>query len=493
MKNLNKNIAIIGSGMAGLAAAIRLAHAGNSVDVFEANSYPGGKLSEFSQGLYRFDAGPSLFTLPQLVLDLLALAGMSEKEFPYIQLEKGCHYFYEDGTRLIAYHNSEKFGQELEAKLGLDPKPVLDYLEKAKFKYQATSPLFIESSLHQLKTFTSKKTLKGLAAIPKLNLFETMHQQNQRELKEPHLVQFFNRYATYNGSNPYQAPAILNMIPHLEHGIGTFFPKNGMIQITNSLVEAAKKLGVQFHFNQKVDKILVENKQAIGIQIGSNRKLFDTVISNMDVHPTYRKLLQEQEAPENLLVQEKSSSAIIFYWGIKKHFPELDLHNIFFSKDYKGEFEAIFKQKTLHPDPTVYVNISSKYLPSDAPENCENWFVMINAPTNIGQDWDAWIAQTRERILNKLSRILKTDIGALIENESVLDPRLIEQKTSSFGGSLYGNASNNKYAAFLRHANFSKKIKGLYFCGGSVHPGGGIPLCINSGKLVAEMVTDSKD
>jgi phytoene desaturase len=493
MKNGNKKIAIIGSGMAGLATAIRLAHAGNSVEVFEANSYPGGKLSEFTQGQYRFDAGPSLFTLPQLVLDLLALAGMSKNDFPFIQLEKGCHYFYEDGTRLIAYHNQEKFAKEIKSKLGVEPKPVLDYLEKAKFKYQATAPLFIESSLHQLKTFTSRKTLKGLAAIPRLNLFETMQQQNQRELKEPHLVQFFNRYATYNGSNPYQAPAILNMIPHLEHGIGTFFPKNGMIQITNSLVQAAKKLGVQFHFNQKVDKILVENKQAIGIQIGSNRKLFDRVVSNMDVHPTYRKLLQEQEAPENLLVQEKSSSAIIFYWGIKKAFPELDLHNIFFSEDYQGEFDAIFKKKTLHHDPTVYINISSKYLPSDAPENCENWFVMINVPTNIGQDWDAWITQSRERILTKLSRILNTDIVAFIENESVLDPRLIEQKTSSFGGSLYGNASNNKYAAFLRHANFSKKIKGLYFCGGSVHPGGGIPLCLNSGKLVAEIITDSKD
>jgi phytoene desaturase len=486
---MNKNtIAVIGSGMAGLAVAIRLAAKGNQVSIFEANAYAGGKLSEFTQGEYRFDAGPSLFTLPQLVLDLLQLAQIPESDFPYIKLEQGCHYFYEDGTRIIAWADRAKFIQEIKNKLMVEPKVLENYLDKAKYKYENTAPLFVESSLHKWGTYFQKKTLKGLAAVPHLNLFETMHAQNSRDLQEPHLVQFFNRYATYNGSNPYAAPALLNMIPHLEMGIGTYFPKNGMHQITDSLVKAAKKLGVNFHFNEKVSRILHHNKVVSGIETEKASYSFSHVISNMDINPTYRKLLPDVAPPENLLVQEKSSSAIIFYWGIQKTFKELDLHNIFFSANYEEEFTHIFKTKQFYADPTIYLNISSKYKPDDAPAGNENWFVMINVPPNTGQDWDQWIAEARLAVLQKLSRILGTEIGPLIANESILDPRLIESKTSSFGGSLYGNASNNRYAAFLRHANYSSQIKGLYFCGGSVHPGGGIPLCLNSGKIVAEMV-----
>jgi phytoene desaturase len=487
---LKKKVIIIGAGVGGLATAIRLSHAGFTVDIFESNEYPGGKLSDFVQGNYRFDAGPSLFTLPHLVQELLLLAKISAQDFPVIKLEKGCHYFYDDGIRLNAYHDQKLFGEELQKKLGVDPQIVFDYLSSAQKKYESTAPLFLESSLHLPKTYFSKKTLKGILAMPSLNLFETMNQQNVRDLKNPHLVQFFNRFATYNGSNPFVAPAILNMIPHLEHGIGTFFPKHGMIQITNSLMAAAEKLGVNFHFNKKVNAIKVESGRVKGIGVDEKIILADLVVSNMDVHPTYRKLLSDQKAPEGLLAQEKSSSAIIFYWGIKHQFSEMDLHNIFFSSNYEEEFDYIFKRKELYNDPTIYVNISSKYLPSDAPANCENWFVMINVPGNIGQDWDDYIARARVNILAKLSRLLKQSIEPLIENESVLDPRLIESKTSSFGGALYGNASNNRYAAFLRHANFSSKIKGLYFCGGSVHPGGGIPLCLSSGKIVSEIILE---
>lgn len=487
-KKSKKNIAIIGAGIAGMAAAVRLSAAGHSVSVFESNAYTGGKLSEFWQGAYRFDAGPSLFTMPQMVLDLLKLANMDSHAFPYEKLEKCCNYFYEDGVRFSSFHDLQKFSEEISLKLHTDPKPVMAYLENAKFKYEVCSPLFLQSSLHKGKTYLSKTALKGVLAMPKLNLFQTMHQQNLADLKEPHLVQYFNRFATYNGSNPYEAPAILNMIPHLEHGIGSYFPKNGMYQITKSIQQAAEKLGVKFYLNSRIDKIEIDHEKVSGIWLNQNFLPFDTVVSNMDILPTYRRLLPQVKAPQKLLEQEKSSSAIIFYWGIKKSFPELHLHNIFFSQNYEAEFNSIFKQKNLYHDPTVYLNISSKLNPTDAPPHSENWFVMVNVPPNTGQDWEPLIAQCKQHVVAKLNRMLGVNLHDIIENESILDPRSIEQKTSSFGGSLYGNASNNRYAAFLRHANFSSRVRGLFFCGGSVHPGGGIPLCLSSGKLVAEMI-----
>jgi phytoene dehydrogenase-like protein len=208
----------------------------------------------------------------------------------------------------------------------------------------------------------------------------------------------------------------------------------------------------------------------------------------MDIVATYKHLLPDAKHPEKLLSQPKSSSALIFYWGIRKEFPNLDVHNIFFSKNYQAEFEHIFKHKTIYHDPTIYVNIGSKGEPADAPAGCETWFVMINTPNNTGQDWHKLTAETRKNVLQKLSRLLNTNIEPLIEVESTLDARSIEAKTFSSQGALYGNSSNNRYAAFLRHANFSKQFKNLYFVGGSVHPGGGIPLCLSSAAITSSLI-----
>lgn len=485
-------VTIIGSGIAGLAIAVRLACAGHQVTVFEANTYPGGKLSEIYSDGFRFDAGPSLFTLPQLVDELFSLAGkLPQDHFSYIQLNKACNYFFEDGTRFSSFHSRDEMASELINKLGIkDTRPFFKHLDNAKFRYEITAPIFIEKSLHRLKNYFSIETLKGILSAGKLNLFESMSKENEKVFSNKHLQSYFNRFATYNGSNPYQTPALLNMIPHLEHNIGSYFPIKGMHSITQSIFALAKELGVEFHFNSKVEEILVKNNKACGVKVNSFEYLSDVVVSNMDIHPTYKKLLPNVKAPNRILKQEKSSSALIFYWGINKVFEELDLHNILFTENYKEEFEAIFNKKIIYQDPTIYINITSKLKTDDAPKDCENWFVMINVPNNQGQDWDTFIAEAKTNILQKIKRVLKVDVGNLILTEQILDPRSIETKTSSFAGALYGNASNNKYAAFLRHKNFSSKIAGLYFCGGSVHPGGGIPLCLNSAKIVSQLISE---
>ncbi|MBB6005165.1 1-hydroxycarotenoid 3,4-desaturase CrtD [Arcicella rosea] len=489
-----KKVAIIGAGIGGISTAIRLAHKGFEVSVFEANSYAGGKLSSFDLNGYRFDAGPSLFTLPNLVEELFELVGKNPKEyFEYTKLPDICHYFWEDATKLTAWAENERFAKEVEDVTGEPAQKILDFLKDSAFKYEVLDGLFLQDSLHKFSTWTSAKALKGYLNLPKLGIFGTMNDANEKLFKNPKIVQLFNRYATYNGSDPYQTPATLNIIPHLEYNIGAFFPKKGMVSITNSLVKLAEDLGVQFLYESKVEEILVEKDKVSGIRYSNISeknisKAFDVVVSNMDVTPTYRKLMPNQKHPDRLLNQPKSSSGVIFYWGIKKQFAELGLHNIFFSDDYQQEFNTMFQEKTISQDPTVYINITSKLKPDDAPEGCENWFVLINAPANEGQNWDKIIADTRQNVIQKVSRILGENIADLIECEEILDPRTIESKTSSAQGALYGNSSNNRYAAFLRHANFSSKIKNLYFVGGSVHPGGGIPLAISSAKIAAKYI-----
>ena len=483
--------AIIGSGIAGIATAIRLAIKGNEVIVYEKNGYPGGKLSEVKQDGYRFDAGPSLFTMPQYVDDLFRLAGRNPADyFRYLKLETACKYFFEDGTIINAYTDQQEFATEVESKLGVASNILLNHLNHSSGIYNAVGKLFMEKSLHQLRNYLSWDTIKAMAGIHRLDLMKTLNQANESRLKHPKLVQIFNRFATYNGSNPYVAPGILNIIPNLEHNFGAFFPAGGMYSIILSLFKLAKELGVQFELNSSVEKINVSENKVNGVKVNDQLIYFDRIISNADVYPTYQYLLNGQlksGIPHKTLNQERSSSALIFYWGIKKQFDNLDLHNIFFSEDYKEEFDHIFTKQDVYNDPTVYVNITSKYAPKDAPNGCENWFVMINVPYNRGQDWDSIIKRSRNNIIKKLSRLLKADIAGLIETEAILEPRTIESKTSSFRGSLYGSSHNDRFAAFKRHPNFSQQIKGLYFCGGSVHPGGGIPLCLLSAKIVEEV------
>jgi phytoene dehydrogenase-like protein len=175
---------------------------------------------------------------------------------------------------------------------------------------------------------------------------------------------------------------------------------------------------------------------------------------------------------------------------MKGTFPELDVHNIFFSANYQEEFDYLFKKKDIFDDPTIYIYISSKYRNSDAPEGCENWFVMINAPADTGQNWKEIISLSRQRILEKLERILTKKLSGNIVNEGILSPPEIAKQTGSVNGSIYGSSSNSRYASFNRHANFRSDISGLYFVGGSVHPGGGIPLCLSSARIVDGLVKE---
>ncbi len=488
-RNKNKNVVIIGAGIASLATAIRLRSAGYEVTVFEANDYPGGKLTAFSKQGYRFDMGPSLFTMPHFIEDLFQTANQPIQDyFQYYKKDIICNYFYEDGTIFSAFADANQFAKSAAETFNVKEETLLNYFRKSKKKYDLTASLFLEKSLHKPSTYLNTSTLKAIFNINSLDISDTLSEYNSKVFQDQRLVQFFNRFATYNGSSPYQTPGIMSMIPHLEQYFGTFFPKGGMHSITTSLFKLAEAIGVTFKFNNTVDEIVVADGKAAGIiSLGIPFKA-DIVVSNSDVVPTYRRLLKQFKAPEKILEQPRSSSALIFYWGITKQFPRLDLHNIFFSEDYKTEFDYIFNQKEVYKDPTVYINISSKEEPTDAPEGHENWFTMVNVPSNTGQNWDEIIEKTRANIISKLSRLLKEDISEIISFEQILDPRTIELNTQSYQGALYGAASNNKFAAFLRHPNFKSEISDLYFCGGSVHPGGGIPLCLLSGKIVSELI-----
>ncbi len=485
---------VIGAGVGGMAAAIRLAVSGFDVVVYESNPEPGGKLTHFTQQGFQFDAGPSLFTQPHILEELFVLAG--ERMSDYLQYDSvpyACHYFYEDGTDIRASADPVLLAAELEAKTGEPPEHVQRYLKESAQLYQTVGTIFLDHSLHKPATFSKVPWLKLAGTLRRSHLFGTMHERNARSFRSEKIVQLFNRFATYNGSTPYRAPGMLTLIPHLEHNEGVFYPHGGMISITRALYQLAIRKGVQFCFNQPVSRIIHTRNGVAGVVVNGVNQPAHVVVSNADAYFTYKHLLQDERKAQKIGRQERSSSAMVFYWGIGKEFPQLDLHNIFFAKDYAAEFDHLFRLKKIYQDPTVYVNITSKCEPGiQAPAGMENWFVMVNAPAVTNQDWESYRAIYRRAILDKLSRLLGQSIEPLIRTEAVLDPLAIAAKTSSFRGALYGTSSNSKLAAFLRHPNFAAQIPGLYFVGGTVHPGGGIPLCLRSAAIAAGMIIQQK-
>ena len=489
-----QRVAVIGSGIGGLSSAIMFAAKGYRVEVFEQASRPGGKINEWRMDGFRFDTGPSLFTFPELTTELFRLCGENPGDhFRYHPVETSCKYFWEDGTVINAWQQPGDFAAEIEQVTGLKGEKVKAYLKESEALYDLAGESFLFYSLHKASNFLRPQFLKTIINSLKLDPFRTMHQRNRKWLSHPRVVQLFDRYATYNGSSPYKTPATLRMIAHLEHNMGTFFPERGMYSIVESLVALAKRQGVVFHFNARVQKVNTHGGKVTGIRVNDLEIPFDIVVSDVDIVNFYRRLLPGIPIPKKQLTLERSSSAVIFYWGINRTFPDLKLHNILFSEDYPGEFNHLFNTRTLSPDPTVYLFISSKMVRGDAPEGSENWYVMINAPENIGQDWDQLMKETRRNILDKIRRTLKIDLEPHIVAEAMADPRNIEEETGSYRGSLYGLSSNNMMSAFNRHPNFRSKIKNLYFAGGSVHPGGGIPLCLASAKIIDREIPNLKE
>ena len=486
---MKKKVIIIGSGIAGLAVSIRLKSKGYSVEVYEKNKNVGGKLSDFYIDKFRHDFGPKLFTMPNLIEDIFENAGVNtDKYFKYDKLEIACKYFWDDGQIFNAYSDSQKFINEVHKNFNKHENKVEEYIFNSKKKFNLVKKIFLEKSLHKISTYLSLDSLKAILNFLQLNIFISLNSLNRRYFKDEKLIQLFNRFATYNGSSPYLTSGIMSIIQHLEHDLGVFMPRKGISDISYSLYNLAIDLGVKFHFNSEIDNIIIKNKSAVGVSINKINHKADIIISNMDINLTYDRLLKGYKKPFFIKNYQPSSSAVVFYWNMNKSFSNINVHNIIFSRDQKKEFDYIFNKKSIYDDPTVYICSTSKIVKEDAPIGSENWFILINSPFDSGQDWKKIKKTLRDNIIKKINSTLKVDIESNIVGEKILTPIEIEIETLSKFGALYGSSSNSLQSAFIRHPNFSKNINNLYFCGGSVHPGGGIPLCLNSAKIVSDLI-----
>ncbi|MBN1541741.1 phytoene desaturase [candidate division KSB1 bacterium] len=485
-----KKVAVIGGGLAGLSGAIHLQKNGFDVDIYEQNDQLGGKTGEYRWNGFRWDTGPSLITLPFVIEELFETAGEKrEKALPWIAVDPLCRYFWTEGARLDAAANFSRLQNEIESFSPGQGDATNRFLAYSKRIWDITADLFLTAPIHELKTWLNLKTLRRLFLLHQIDPLHTVDQGVRRFFKDPRLIQLFDRYATYNGSDPFQAPATLNIIPYVECVLGGYYLHGGIYRLVEELQRLADNLGVRIHTRHKVDKIHHQNGVVTGIQVDDHRLPVDAVLCNADVVQSFRSLIDGFPAEQKKLERlEPSLSGIVFLWAVNRKHEGLAHHNIFFSNDYRREFVQIFAENRVPDDPTVYVAITSKTDPMDAPPGQENWFVLVNAPYLQNQEpQKETLTTVRQNVLNRLLQN-GFDARKQIVHEHVISPQDFFLRYGSNRGSIYGISSNSRKTAFQRPANRSRRIRGLYFAGGSVHPGGGIPLVLLSGKLAAGLI-----
>lgn len=463
--------AVIGAGIGGLAVAALLAKAGQTVTLFEKNERVGGKLGWLEEGGYTWDTGPSLLTMPHVFQRLWAQLGRRlEDDLTLIPLPITCRYRWTDGTCI-----------DEDAAFWRRPE-VARFLEYARGLYEVSAGAFLENPLGEWHRQLTWANLPKLRHLPKIASFQTLDQTVRRFFgPDRHLVQLFDRFATYNGSSPYQTPTAFNIIAYVEAHFGGWYIRGGLFEIARALERICRELGVEIH---------------LGHEVKTRPAGFDATVCNQDVLSAIPRFLGKVagQAPRRPEIdhpaarpspREMSMSGLVMYLGVERSFPRLSHHNIFFSDDYPAEFRQIFAGQPAD-EPTIYVAIHSKADPARAPAGCENWFVLVNAPC---APWTADAQGYGDGIIGRLeTRFGCAGLRAAIRVRRHFTPSDFETRYLAHAGSLYGYASHGVRAAFQRPAMSPKGAPGFYFVGGSTHPGGGLPLVVLGAQMAARKV-----
>jgi phytoene desaturase len=483
-----KKILVIGAGLGGLAAAIPLARAGHQVEVWEKNGEPGGKLKNLHLDGFSWGTGPSLLTMPHVLRDLFASAGERlEDHLDLVRLDSACRYFWTDGTVI-----------DEDAAFWARPE-IVEFLQYARGIYELSGEAFLTRPPSEFWRAFTPANLSKLRHLPKVATTRTLATEVQRRISDPHLRQIFLRFATYNGSSPYLTPATFNIIPYVEAEFGAWYVRGGMARIAQALTALAQRNGVHLRYNTTAT--LWDGLEAIA-QDGA-RTNADFLICNADVlhalghraaadggPPGFLSAMARPREQKKLLAPQLSTSGFILFLGVRGLDPRLAHHNIFFSDDHANEFAEIHGKKISPTEPTIYISVSSRTDPAHAPPGHDNYFILVNAPArDPNQPWTTAEAQRyRDLVLARLQRFGFDDLPQRIATESIFTPTDFALRDLAHHGALYGWASHSIRTSLFRPPLRAAGTRNVFFAGGTTHPGGGIPLVLLSGKMVAALI-----
>lgn len=490
MNHHRPRIVVVGAGIGGLSAAISLAARGARVTVAERLDRPGGKMGEVRAEGFRWDTGPSVITMRHVYEKLFSLAGRALDDYLELTpLHPITRYFWPDGVMIDALADEAAMYEVIRDTFGPeDANGYRRFMRYARRLHDIVGGPFL---------YRHKPSWRDLLSLPladvlRIDALRTMHQAIASYFKSPHLVQLFDRFATYNGSSPYRAPATLNVIAYVEMAQGAWYPRGGVFEFARAWERLANELGVEIRYGEPVQEICVRSGVAEGVRLAGGAVLpADAVVCNVDYVWAQRTLLPAH-GRKRAKVLEPSCSGFVMLLGIRGEFPHLAHHNIFFTQDYPREFEDIFDRRIAPSDPTLYLCITSKSDPDHAPAGCENWFILVNAPAlSEAFDWSSQGEHYAQHIRALLAaRLARAGIAFSPSDAVLLERRLtpldLQATYGGHRGAIYGFSSNTRTTAFMRPGNRDGQIRRLYYASGSVHPGGGVPLVTLSGMAAAE-------
>ncbi len=484
------SILIIGAGIGGVASAARLVRNGYDVTVVEKNSVPGGRCNQILHDGHRFDVGPSLFLMPEVFAETYAALG--EKMEDHLDLRRVDPTYrvrFDDGTELALTADINTMQSQLEALERGAFGGFLRYLVEGHQHYHLALEHFVGRNFYSLLEYFS---LRNLPLLFKLKALVKHFDNIGNYFQHPRLKSAFTFQNMYLGLSPYEAPAIYSLLQYTELADGVWFPMGGMYRIIESLVAIAEAQGARFIYDAPVKQIEVNGDRATGVVLEDDRHLSaDIIVANADLPYVYRHLLPDRAEAERLDRKKYTCSAIMFYWGMDRVYPDLGHHNVFLSGDYRASFDRIFKDYTLPEEPSFYIHVPNRTDPSAAPPGHDNLMVLVpvgHLNEVAHQDWATLQARARIAVLNRLAQIGLTDLEEHRKFEVSYTPHDWQRMFNLAKGAAFGLGHNFSQVGYLRPQNRHRRYRNLYFSGASTHPGTGLPIVLLSARLVVERI-----
>lgn len=492
MGETTKSVIVIGGGLGGLSAAISLAQKGYNVSLYEKNDHLGGKVNRLEQDGFGFDLGPSILTMPHIFDKLFQGSGKRLEDYvPIKRLELEWRSFFPDGTVLDLYHDLRLMEKANPALSKKDMKEYYSLLKYARRIYKTTEHSYLKEGFESPAEAVAQNGI--LSTLIGFDLTSTMYSSISKLISNPHLRDMLSYYVKYVGSSPYSAPAVLNMMIYMQHAQGCWYVQGGTHKLAEGLTRLAKEVGVGIHTGMGVVRAHTnDNKEisAIELEDGTQRTA-DYFVSNMEVIPFYKKMVDADEKFVTKLVNkyEPSSSGLVLHLGVKKTYPFLGHHNFFFSENLHEQMDKVFEKHELPDDPTIYLVNVNKTDPTQAPPGHENIKILPHIPYIQEEPFTPEeYRQFEERVLDKLERMGMHGLRENIVTRDVWTPHDIERTYGSDRGAIYGTVSDKKRNGGFKNKKQSELYHNLYFVGGTVNPGGGMPMVTLSGQQVSDKI-----
>jgi diapolycopene oxygenase len=483
-----KTVIIIGAGLGGISAAISARAKGFKVKIYEKNQHIGGKLNLLQKDGFSFDMGPSIFTLPQYFESLFNRAGKNFHDYVSIQpVTPHWRNFFEDSTVIDLYKENKKMEQEL-AKLGNGHyEDFLRFRKYSRKQYETVAKGYFNQGLDTTWEMIRFYGLFTLALG--LDSARTMDKSVNRFFKHPKLQDIFNFFIKYVGSAANRAPGFFNLMPHIQFEYDLWYVKGGMFKLSQGLEKLMREMGIEIFTGAETTTVKMQGNKISGIQLKSGEQVTgDLFISNMEVVPFYERMLHQNHKQASRL--EPACSGLVIHLGTKVKYPQLAHHNFFYSNNQNKHFDTVFRKYQLPDDPTLYVVAPSRSDPNVAPEGCDNIKVLPHIPyindknPLTREDY----LQLKERVLEKLERMGLKDLRKNTICEDVWTPLDIQKNYYSNKGSIYGVVSDRQRNFGFKAPKRSPEYSNLYFTGGSVNPGGGMPMVVLCGQKVVDCI-----